>query len=165
MAGPSQYVREKREAATRRRLEVAKMLRDDPSATNVELAQALNVNRETIALDRKILMDDLRNQALTETEQFWFAMCERLQRLDAELELHRQKNGRLSQKVIHEMHLITRTLLEWRVPRPEQRVAMRKLPPIKFETEIVGGPTASPSKVFEMKEPLALTPGEPDEEN
>ena len=43
MSGPSQYVREKREEAARRRLELAKLLRDDPKTTNIELAKALGV--------------------------------------------------------------------------------------------------------------------------
>jgi len=65
MSGPSQHVRQRREEGARRRLEVAKLLRDDPATTNKQLAAALNVNRNTITLDRKLMIEDLKNRFCT----------------------------------------------------------------------------------------------------
>jgi len=111
MSGPSLQVRQAREEASRRRLEVAKMLRDDPTVTNIELAKALKVSRNTITLDRKALMEELRSKALTETELMRAEMVARLEKLDGELELHR-KGGKLPVGVLHEMHLVTRSMIE-----------------------------------------------------
>jgi len=61
-------IRNDREARARRHVELAKMLRDNPQATNIELANALNVDRHTITSDRLALMNQTTNEALTETQ-------------------------------------------------------------------------------------------------
>ncbi len=137
MSGPSNYVREKREAAARRRLEIAKILRDDPTTTNLALARALNVNRDTIALDRKTIMEQLKQSTLTETEQLRSAMVSRLESLNEELELHR-KDGKLPTGVVHEMLLVHRTIIEMlgiRKPVVEQLEVRKKT--VAFNTTVV----------------------------
>jgi DNA repair exonuclease SbcCD nuclease subunit len=111
MAGPSNLVREAREAASRRRLEIAKILREDPATTNIQLAKMLNVSRNTITSDRASIMENLTKETLTTTEALREQMAARLERLDEELERHR-KNGKLPVNVIHEAHLLTRSLIE-----------------------------------------------------
>jgi hypothetical protein len=68
MTAPSTYLRQLRDAQARRRLELARLLRDNPAATNIELAKALNVNRDTIAEDRLALMQEVNQDAKTETQ-------------------------------------------------------------------------------------------------
>jgi hypothetical protein len=113
MSGPTQtaYVRTLQEEATRRRLELAKLLRADPTITNLALAKALNVSRNTITIDRKALMEQLKQSTLTETEQLRSAMVSKLESLNEELELHR-KDGKLPTGVVHEMLLVHRTIIE-----------------------------------------------------
>jgi hypothetical protein len=59
-------IRNDRENRVRRHVELARLLRDNPDATNIELARALNVNRDTIAEDRKHLMSIASGEAKTE---------------------------------------------------------------------------------------------------
>jgi hypothetical protein len=59
-------IRSDREARARRHLELARLLRDNPNATNIELAKALRVSRNTIAEDRKHLMSIASEEAKTE---------------------------------------------------------------------------------------------------
>src|SRR5579862_2755885 len=110
MTAPSTYLRILREAQTRRRLELVKLLQAHPDATNIELAKALSVNRDTIALDRKVIMEELQKETLNETEVLRANLVARLENLDGELERHRN-NGKLPVSVIHEMHLVHRTLI------------------------------------------------------
>lgn len=63
-------IRADREARVRRHIELAKLLRDDPSATNIELAEALHVDRHTIGEDRKHLMSLARNEAMNESQLY-----------------------------------------------------------------------------------------------
>jgi DNA-binding transcriptional MocR family regulator len=49
-------------------LELAKLLRGNPDTTNKELAQALNVSRNTITEDRKSLMAQVNQEAKTQTQ-------------------------------------------------------------------------------------------------
>jgi hypothetical protein len=70
MTAPTTYLRQLREGATRRRLELTKLLRDDPTATNVALAKVLGVNRDTIAEDRKFLMSQATNEAQSEMQLY-----------------------------------------------------------------------------------------------
>jgi hypothetical protein len=148
------------EAATRRRLEIAKILRDDPTTTNIMLAKALKVSRNTITLDRKIMVEDLKNQTRTETELLRADMVERLESLNKELELHR-KDGKLPVSVIHEALLVTRSIIELlgvRKPVVEQLEVRKRT--LSFTTSIVGDGTVSKPKLFEItRETLALTEG------
>ncbi len=59
-------IRSDREARARRHIELARLLREDPEATNIELAKALHVNRDTIAEDRKHLMSIASGEAKSE---------------------------------------------------------------------------------------------------
>jgi DNA-binding CsgD family transcriptional regulator len=59
-------IRNDRENRVRRHVELARLLRDNPDATNIELARALHVNRDTIAEDRKHLMSVVNGEAKTE---------------------------------------------------------------------------------------------------
>lgn len=61
-------IRNDREARVRRHVEIARLLRDDPRYTNVELARMLNVSRNTIAEDRKHLMSVVSNEAKNEMQ-------------------------------------------------------------------------------------------------
>jgi DNA-binding CsgD family transcriptional regulator len=146
MTAPSTYLRQLYEAAARRRLEVAKLLRDNPAATNKQLAAALNVSRNTISLDRKIMIEDLKNQTLTETELLRQAMVSRLESLNTELELHR-KDGKLSVNAVHEMLLVHRSIIELlgiRKPVTEQLEIKKRT--ISFHTTMVGGPNGAQDK-------------------
>lgn len=62
------YLRQRREAQARRRLELARLLQETPDATNIELAKALHVDRDTIAEDRKHLMSVVSNEAKDEMQ-------------------------------------------------------------------------------------------------
>lgn len=70
MTAPTAYLRELREQRTSRRLGVAKVLRETPSATDIELAKIFRVDRHTIGEDRKFLMSQLNQSALTETQMY-----------------------------------------------------------------------------------------------
>src|SRR5260370_10369873 len=111
MTQPSNNQRRLLEAATRRRLEIAKMLRTAPTTTNIMLAKALKVSRNTITQDRKALMEQLQTAALTETELLRAEMVGKLEHLNTELELHRT-DGKLPVSVIHEALLVTRSIIE-----------------------------------------------------
>jgi hypothetical protein len=63
-------IRNDREARARRHLELARLLRDDPQATNVDLAKALHVDRHTITSDRLAIMTQVNQEALTETQLY-----------------------------------------------------------------------------------------------
>jgi len=63
-------IRNDREARARRRLELVRLLRDSPQATNVELAKALHVSRNTIQEDRLAIMELARTETLTETQLY-----------------------------------------------------------------------------------------------
>jgi hypothetical protein len=63
-------IRKDREARVQRHLELVKLLRNDPSATNIELAKALHVSRNTIAEDRKFLMTLAKTEVMTETQLY-----------------------------------------------------------------------------------------------
>ena len=157
MTGPSQYVREMREAAAHRRLQLAKLLRDDPRATNIALAKTLGVNRETIALDRKVIMEALQNDTKTEVELLREEMVKKLDGLAGEVEKHR-KDGKLSLSAIDQLLSITKAVIELtgvRKPVNEKlEVKHRNLP--QFNTVIVRT-TAPPIADAEViKEPYAL---------
>ena len=161
MTQPSNRQRSLMEAATRRRLEIAKMLRDTPTATNIMLAKALNVSRNTITLDRKIMKEDLKNKTLTETELLRAEMVDRLEKLNEELQLHR-KDGKLPVSVIHEALLVTRSIIELlgvRKPVVEQLEVKRKT--ISFRTQIINTSTGeiTEPKVFTVEQ-KQLTLGE-----
>lgn len=137
MTAPSQYLRELREGALRRRLELAKLLRDDPKATNIELAKALGVNRDTIAEDRKVIMEQMTKSTLTETELMRAEMVNRLEILEAEVQKHR-KDGKLSLSAIDQLLSITKAVIELtgvRKPVVEKHDVKHRIP--RFETVIV----------------------------
>jgi hypothetical protein len=166
MTAPSSYLRQLHEEAARRRLEIAKLLRDTPSATNIMLAKALNVSRNTITLDRRVIVEQLKSETLTETERLRFDMVDRLENLNKELELHR-KDGKLPVSVIHEGLLVTRAIIELlgvRKPVTEQLEVRKRT--ISFITSIAGKTgEASEPKVFSVElgqKSLALTEGDQD---
>lgn len=139
MTAPSTYLRQMHEAGARRRLEIAKLLRDNPAATNKQLAAALNVSRDTIALDRKLMIEDLKNQTLNETELLRQDMVGRLESLNTKLELHRC-DGKLPVSAIPEALRVTRSLIELlgvRKPVVEQLQIKKRT--ISFHTTVVGG--------------------------
>jgi DNA-binding XRE family transcriptional regulator len=160
MSGPSQYVRQKREEGARRRLEIAKLLRDDPTTTNKQLASALNVNRNTITLDRKEIVEQLKRNTLSETEQLRADMVGRLEALNTELELHR-RDGKLPTSVIHEMLLVHRSLIELlgiRKPVTEHLEVRKRT--ISFSTVIKSEAGETQPKLCELTvKQLALTEG------
>lgn len=138
MTAPSQHLRELREGATRRRLELAKLLRDDPKTTNIELAKALGVNRDTIALDRKAIMTEMTKSTLTQTELMRAEMVSKLVALEAEVELHR-KDGKLPITAIDQLLSITKAVIDLtgvRKPVVEKHEVRHKT--ISFKTVIVG---------------------------
>lgn len=166
------YLRQLREAAARRRLEIAKLLRDDPATTNLQLAKALNVSRNTITLDRKLMVEELKNETLSETELLRADMLQRLEKLHHELELHR-RDGKLPVSVIHEGLLVTRSIIELLgVRKPVTEHLEVKRSSISFEVEVVPSPKLVDGKqVIEISEPktfslvrntLALRSGEQD---
>lgn len=165
MTAPSEYLRNLREQRESRRLGVAKALRDTPTATNIELAKVFGVTRDTIAEDRKAIVEQLKLNTLTETEQLRADMVGRLESLNTELELHR-RDGKLPASVIHEMLLVHRSIIELlgiRKPVVEQLEVRKRT--ISFTTTIKGraddGKTVeSDPKTFELvREQLALGEG------
>jgi hypothetical protein len=161
MTAPTAYLRQLREGAARRRLELSRLLRDNPAATNKELAKTLGVNRDTIALDRKVIMEELQKSTLTETEQLRSEMVTKLEDLNNELERHR-RDGKLPIGVVHEMLLVHRTLIEvLGVRKPVvERMDVNHRQPIVFQTTIVstdGGKKVERKQgAFEVKKPLTL---------
>ena len=95
-------------------------------------------------------------------------MLQRLESLQAELELHR-KDGKLSVSVIHEALLVTRSIIELlgvRKPVVEKLEVRRST--VKFETQIINTKIVDGKPVGEFSEPrqcelvrktLALTEG------
>ena len=63
-------MRERLERQASRRLGVAKILRETPDATNVELAKLFDVDRDTIAEDRKFLMVQANQETKTEMQLY-----------------------------------------------------------------------------------------------
>jgi hypothetical protein len=61
-------MRARLERQTSRRLGVAKVLRETPDATNIELAKIFDVDRDTIAEDRKFLMSQAKQNAVCQFE-------------------------------------------------------------------------------------------------
>jgi hypothetical protein len=172
MTGPSLYVRQKREEAARRRLELAKLLRGDPKATNIQLAKTLGVNRDTIALDRKVIMEEMTKSTLTETELMRAEMVQKLEGLEAEVQKHR-KDGKLSLSAIDQLLSITKAVIELtgvRKPVNEKHDVNHRLMPT-FRTVIVGGKQPGDDWVWSepdrgwvrkhqlLKEPLTLEAG------
>jgi hypothetical protein len=138
MSAPTTYLRQKREEAARRRLELAKLLRDDPDATNIQLAKALNVNRDTIALDRKVLVEQITKSTLTETELMRAEMVTELEGLKDEVEKHR-KDGKLSLQAVDRLLDITKAIIELTgVRKPvNEKMQVTHRAPISFKTVIV----------------------------
>jgi hypothetical protein len=164
-------LRELREATARRRLELAKLLRNDPTTTNVSLAKSLNVSRNTIAEDRKAIMEQMTKSTLSETELLRADMVKKLDGLVAEVEKHR-KDGKLSLSAIDQMLSITKALVELtgcRKPVNEKLdVRHREFP--MFRGIIIGGPQPSldhvwsePDRGWVRKDQLLLEAG--DEQN
>jgi hypothetical protein len=139
VTGPSQYVRQKREEAAHRRLELAKLLRDDPTATNISLAKSLGVNRDTIAEDRKAIMEQMTKSTLTETELMRAEMVTKLESLEAEVQKHR-KDDKLPLSAIDQLLSITKAVIELTgVRKPvNEKLSVTHKAPIRFETFIVG---------------------------
>jgi hypothetical protein len=79
-------LRARQERQASRRLGVAKVLRETPSATNVELAKMFDVDRDTIAEDRKFLMSQVNQEAKTEFQQWRDEHIAELQELRTKLE-------------------------------------------------------------------------------
>jgi hypothetical protein len=161
MTAPTQYLRDLREQRTARRLEVAKALRDNPSVTNVELGKRFDVTRDTIALDRKNIMEDLRKNTVEQTEALRAEMVTKLEKLNTELELHR-RDGKLPVSVIHEALLVHRTLIEMlgiRKPVIEKAEVTHKR--FNFEVEIVPTSRRQPefAEVVEVRNNRALGAG------
>jgi hypothetical protein len=86
-------IRNDREARARRYVELARLLRENPQATNVELAEILHVNRDTIAEDRKQLMTLARNEAVTETQLYREDQLTRIQQKWEEIESDETMTG------------------------------------------------------------------------
>jgi len=137
MTAPSQYLRDLREQQTSRRLGVAKALRDTPDATNIELAKIFGVNRDTIAEDRKAIMEEMTKSTLTETELMRAEMVAKLESLEAEVQKHR-KDGKLSLSAIDQLLSITKAVVELtgvRKPVVEKHDVKHHIP--RFETVVV----------------------------
>jgi hypothetical protein len=139
MTAPSHHLRQKREEAARRRLELAKLLRDDPKATNIALAKTLGVNRDTIALDRKEIMEQMTKSTLTETELMRAEMVSKLESLEAEVQLHR-RDGKLPITAIDQLLSITKALVELTGCRKpvNEKMQVTHRAPIRFNTVVVG---------------------------
>lgn len=161
MGGPSQYVRQKREQAAQRRLELVKLLRANPKLTNKVLAKTLGVTRDTIALDRKIIMESIVKNTINQTELMRAEMVQRLEALEAEVEKHR-KDGKLSLSAVDRLLDITKALVELtgcRKPVNEKLAVTHRALPM-FRTSVVGADGGErPSHVIEANEPLALGDG------
>jgi hypothetical protein len=162
MAGPSQYVRQKREEAARRRLEVAKLLRDDPKLTNLALADVLNVSRNTITEDRKAIMTEVQNNTLTEVERTRAKLLGELEELKFEVEQHR-KQGKLSLQAIDRLLDISKTIIELtgaRKPVVEKRQISNRS---TFSFRCVDAPVPQwdkyPKPTIEAAQPLPLPEG------
>jgi hypothetical protein len=164
MTAPTQYLRDLREHQTHRRLAVAKALRENPTATNIELAKMFGVTRETIALDRLAIMENLKQRTMTETELLRAEMVEKLDGLVGEVEKHR-KDGKLSLSAIDQILSISKAVIELTgIRKPVVEKHLHKHTPIRFETSIVGASGESKPRLVELiKEPLTLEAGDSNE--
>jgi hypothetical protein len=79
-------IRNDREARVRRHVELARLLRDNPNTTNIELAKALHVSRNTITSDRLAIMELARTETLTETQLYRDNQLTRIQEKWDEIE-------------------------------------------------------------------------------
>jgi hypothetical protein len=86
-------MRARQERQTSRRLGVAKILRESPSATNVELASIFDVDRDTIAEDRKFLMNQATGEATTEMQLYRQDQLTRIQEKWDEIENDESMSG------------------------------------------------------------------------
>lgn len=111
MTAPSQYLRDLREQQTSRRLSLAKALRESPDTTNIELAKVFGVSRNTIAEDRKAIMEQMTKSTLTETELMRAEMVKKLEVLEDEVQKHR-KDGKLPMAAIDQLLSITKAVIE-----------------------------------------------------
>jgi len=80
------HLRARQERQASRRLGVAKVLREQPGATNVELAKVFDVDRDTIAEDRKFLMSQATNEAQSEMQLYREDQLTRIQEKWDEIE-------------------------------------------------------------------------------
>ena len=106
-------------------------------------------------------MEELKQSTLSETEQLRVTMLGRLQHLLDEIELHR-KDKKLPIGLIHEMHLVTRSMIELLGVRKPivERLEVRKKS-ITFQTYIGQAPVGT--FTLEQRE-LALGEGDGDEQ-
>jgi len=151
MTLPSQHLRDVREQRDNRRLAVAQALRENPNLTNVQLGDRFNVSRNTIKEDRDALTEQVKQATLTETQLLRARMCDRLEHLNTELELHR-RDGKLPVSVIHEMLLVHRSVIELlgvRKPVVERVKHEGPREPVKFEVQIV--PSSKQAKCIDAE--------------
>jgi len=162
VTAPSTYLRELRDAQATRRLELAKLLRETPDATNLELAKALSVSRNTIAEDRKAIMEEIKKNTLDETAFYRLKLLNKLEALLEVLETRRADKGKFSlQSVDREITLIKEIKDLMGVRKPVVEKFDMKRQPIQFNTVIVStdGKRSEP-KTFELlQEPHALGAG------
>lgn len=173
MTAPSTYLRVKREEATRRRLELAKMLRDDPKATNLALAKALGVNRDTIAGDRKVIMEELKKTTMDETTFYRAKLLTKLEALLEELE-RRRTTGKFSLVAVDREIVLLKEIKDLMgVKKPVVEKHEVKHTTISFKTSLVGNGKAQEVGTFSLcrsqppfadaevvKEPLTLEAGD-----
>jgi hypothetical protein len=164
VSGPSGYVRQCREQAAQRRLEIVRLLREDASITNIALAAKLAVSRNTIAGDRTTIMNQLIDSTKTETELLRAELVTKLQVLESEVQRHRDK-GKLSLSAIDSLLDIHKALIDLTGCRKAVvEKKMVKHSPIQFQT-FIGSPAqfakAQFAKAEFITEPAKLT-GEAD---
>lgn len=160
----SAHLRNRLEEQTSRRLGVARALRETPDATNIELAKVFDVSRNTIAEDRKAIMEQLVASTKTESELLRAEMVKTLDGLVVEVEKHR-KDGKLSLSAIDQVLSITKAVIELTgIRKPVvEKMEIRKTK-IQFNTTIVpSGQRAPQFAEAEVVKPLTLEAGEPDE--
>jgi DNA-binding CsgD family transcriptional regulator len=87
------YIRSRREGATHRRLDLARLLRDDPSVTNIELAKILNVSRNTITVDRLAIMEQATSDTKLEMHLYRQDQLARIQEKWDEIESDETMTG------------------------------------------------------------------------
>jgi hypothetical protein len=143
------------------------MLHVDSSLTNLSLAAKLGVHRNCIAGDRKMIVDQLQQSTLTETELLRSGLLKKLEELEDEVFKHR-KDGRLSLGAIDQLLSICKATIELcgaRKPVVEKKLV--KHTPIQFQT-FIGSPAQfakAKAEVIEAQfsEPdKQLKAGEPD---
>jgi hypothetical protein len=145
------HLRKRLEQRQVRRLAVAKALRESCELTNIALGKMFNVTRETIALDRKAIVEELIQSTKTETELLRDGLIKKLEALEAEVQLHR-KDGKLPFTAIDQILAITKTVIELTGARRAvvETKEYRKLEPITFATTRVG---KAPAAFQEPTEP------------